>query len=328
MNSTTKTRGFTLIELLVVIAIIALLVGILLPALGAARAAARSTVSVSNLRQLGTVIHTYALENKDSFPNPFAYPPEPPATNWYEFYIPYNGTLCGRYLWDDSGWYSEMFAAHWSSLMTAYLDGDSAYGAKIQFSPADETVLRRYNEYGGNLLSGGCPVIYDSSYWLSPTVWVAPERYASNLRVPLSAAATYVRRQRMEQTVSPQAKVMLFERFDFSQYKPSRAGSGASGRQPLRPQWNNPDAKPRVCLVDGSVDTVKMAELHSAASNTTNTALRNSLEPSGLWNPNNAILQGYDMDRDDLENGQSGTTAWKSFFWATRNGLRGRDLNR
>ena len=61
-------KAFTLVELLVVVAIIALLVSILLPAMGKAREAAKTTVCISNCHQwaLGTII--YGADNKDCFP--------------------------------------------------------------------------------------------------------------------------------------------------------------------------------------------------------------------------------------------------------------------
>ena len=99
MYQSTRTacrRGFTLVELLVVIGIIALLIGILMPALGAARSESRSVTCLSNLRQIGVASVMYINEFK-------VYPGYPPDRK--EALFPYlqqgknNSDLDQRQVW-------------------------------------------------------------------------------------------------------------------------------------------------------------------------------------------------------------------------------------
>lgn len=82
-TSAPTARGFTLIELLVTIAIVAILAALLLPALSSAKQAGRKAACLSNLRQIGLALTTYAHDNGDLIPHG---PKAPPFLSPSSFY--------------------------------------------------------------------------------------------------------------------------------------------------------------------------------------------------------------------------------------------------
>ncbi|MBM4108140.1 MAG: prepilin-type N-terminal cleavage/methylation domain-containing protein [Phycisphaerae bacterium] len=320
-------RGFTLIELLVVIAIIALLIGILLPALGEARRAAHNTVSLSNLRSLSQMMAAYAGQSRDQLMNPFFLPGERAVGNPTP---PWNGIEVSHqpgafWIFADGGRSTEMFGFHWASLMMHWNNPEDL-GNKVQFAPGDRTVVTRFNNFVPQPPFTRSDYIWDGSYVYSPACWFNSIRYEQPVGTPaLPAAQALLRRNTYASVISPSAKVMLWERFDYSR----KWRLDANGRTENPPQWNNPEATARFAAVDGSVDAVRMRTLYELTTPGSSTPPNErSLTPTGRFNIPTSMFAAYDMSRDGFENGENGTVANPAFFWATRDGVKGRDINR
>lgn len=150
-----RTTGFTLIELLVVISIIALLVSLLLPALGAARNAAIMSQCLNNQRQIGMGFGSYQVDYKGFYP----YMYDAGTTNAYTRYF------STEYLGSDPAP---------ASLTTTNVWYDPAMPA-----PVSRVWNLNYVDYGYNFLNIG-----SSFRYTNPRVFTSPPARDADLSQP------------------------------------------------------------------------------------------------------------------------------------------------
>ncbi|MSU21995.1 MAG: prepilin-type N-terminal cleavage/methylation domain-containing protein [Pedosphaera sp.] len=140
-----QSRGFTLIELLVVIAIIAILAGMLLPALSKAKEKGKSTSCINNLRQISIASRVYADDNDSRYCFTFQVRGNNDTRKaWFNFLQPYQGTTNLMLCPSKTKKFKELVALY----------------------PSDQQD-KSISNYSANFRFGGCdwPNVWDKSTW-------------------------------------------------------------------------------------------------------------------------------------------------------------------
>lgn len=181
-------RGVTLIELLVVLGVIAVLAGILLPVLSRAALLRHELVCITRVRSMGTMIQSYGIDHKDSFPS------------FIPGGIDYNA--------DRSRWSTFSNQANWYFTYPQWSEYTGfATTNETQYCPSNDWYPHEYTE------------IAAPDFWLTSSGYIRPDFLDPRLDPAVALRELGGRVQKHHATRFPSAKVGVFEIFVWHGWK-------------------------------------------------------------------------------------------------------------
>ncbi len=346
--SVRASKGFTIVELLVVISIIALLVGILLPAIGKARESARLRLSQANLRNLGAAHQMYASEwndrqfqiARDNF-GAHGNSLQQYESNYGGYNIPLG--WADGFLWifshhpehyepivfqgPDTG--TGVFRLPNTPAFTQYLSGrmyDPVFWAPKDRVLLDDRGVEECFEHPGDLcLPSGVPIYIETSYCSSPAALYSPDVFRTEpdggFQDPWSLPAGF-RAPSMSQALDGDLKTHMLEH-SWLQSPPTMCNPNFGPE--CEPYYFNHgfDSRPVALFYDGHIkvtstrEAVEANQAHLANTGGEIGLWSKDTPLGGAWTPN--AQGGYFMG-----DGYDSTST--SFHILTTQGILGRDI--
>lgn len=245
--------GFTLIELLVVIAIIAVLIGILLPAIGAARRTARTTLCAANMRQMGLASAMYTGDFAGFIPG-FSWKggSQPQDTAFADLRmapvdlqsVPNQAVDIMRRKsgnnaipWEAPNWFSHLWFSH-----LVFLDylSDNPEEA-IAACPEDREQVERTETPVSNLPPAMIKRKYESSYEASVVTYSVDQEGGGFMPISqhedrwsvFNREPQYLKNRRSAEVAFPGSKAHMFDTFDRHSQREDQFFFADNGRQPV-----------------------------------------------------------------------------------------------